>query len=428
MYTLRLYQQDVYLKECDSIVLDIIGDLDHMKELGGKAEKNTACLVLDQTVFFPEGGGQPCDTGFINGYPVVYVFERDSVVYHQVAVPASNAMDFFNAGEPKAPGTGVHCQIDWNRRFLHMQMHCGEHILSGMFYQEYGGVNRGFHMGADYMTLDISLEERPEYTEFTPEMVSRVELLANKAIWANVSVTTRRFDTKAEAEGLPLRKKLTIEKDISIVCVGSVENPADCVACCGTHPASSGQVGLVKITRMEHYKGMFRFYVKAGLPAFEDYCLKHDIVSALAAKHSSEPAQLLEKVKAQDEKNGAVRKELYDLKKSVIAQYAEELRLAYENGASHIVTRTYENLGSEDVQTLGRRIADSIGGLLILIAAREHTAILFSQGTPDCGKLVRENASIYQGKGGGNNTCARAIFNSKENLDTYLDLIEKHLR
>ena len=117
-----------------------------------------------------------------------------------------------------------------------MQRHCGEHILSGVFYSLFGGVNRGFHMGHEYMTIDISLEEDPKKKDITWEDALAAQLEANKVIWSDAPVTVIRFDSRDKAEKMPLRKALAFDEDISIVCVGSVENAADCVACCGTHP------------------------------------------------------------------------------------------------------------------------------------------------------------------------------------------------
>ena len=124
------------------------------------------------------------------------------------------------------------------------------------------------------MTIDISLEDNPDFKSLTWDMVKKVEMYANEVIWSNAPVITRRYETYEEAKDLPLRKALAIEKDISIVCVGSIDNPSDCVACCGTHPATAGQVGVIKILKLENYKGMFRIYCEAGrraLEIFDDY-------------------------------------------------------------------------------------------------------------------------------------------------------------
>ncbi|MCR5481719.1 MAG: alanyl-tRNA editing protein [Clostridia bacterium] len=417
-----LFRQDVDMQECDSHIIEIIEE-----ENAAEIKKGSGSLiVLDRTVFFPEGGGQSCDLGFIadaagsgNQVEITDVFEKEGIVYHRV--PSHGALK---------KGDTVHCVLDRKRRFDNMQRHCGEHILSGIFFREYGGVNRGFHMGEDYMTIDISLEEKPEFTEITWDMAKHAELCANEVIWADAPVITRHFDTFEEAAHLPLRKKLSIQSDITIVCVGDVKNPSDCVACCGTHPKTAGHVGLIKIFRVEKYKGMFRIFCEAGRRAYLDYEKKHDIVSRLGAKYSAGSDDLEDKIKTQQDKLHTAKDELYHLKQSVIAQRVTEIEaaLAASDGKSPVVFE-YSDMGVDDLLQLGRPLTDKIKKLLLVIAARENVLLLFSNGkTADCGKLVKENASIYNGKGGGNAAAARALFPSREGLDTFIDLLEKHLR
>ena len=263
MKTKRLFKEDVYMKEAEAVITSL-----------SETNDGKVALTLDRTIFFPTGGGQSCDRGTIAGFKVTDVYEdeaADDIIHIVDASPA----DF-------ETGTAVYLILDWEHRFDNMQRHCGEHILSGMFFREYGGVNRGFHMGDQYMTIDISLEARPEFTSITWDMAKHAEECANEAIWQNQPVITRHFDTKKEAQNLPLRKALALEKDITIVCVGSVENPSDCVACCGTHPAAAGQVGLIKIFKVEPNKGMFRIYFEAGKRAFLKYQQELDTLTALS--------------------------------------------------------------------------------------------------------------------------------------------------
>ena len=189
MKTRRLFQEDVYMKAAKAVITDIIPSEDGL------------LLTLDQTIFFPTGGGQSCDRGTAGGLSIAEVFEKNHEIFHR-AVEKECKLSI---------GDEIDIQIDWERRFDNMQRHCGEHILSGKFYQLYGGVNRGFHMGSDYMTIDISLEENPDYDTITWEMAKAAELETNRAIWENLPVITRRFDRREEAEHLPLRKKLTLE-------------------------------------------------------------------------------------------------------------------------------------------------------------------------------------------------------------------------
>lgn len=402
METIKLYQQDVYKKECSSKIISVEDDL----------------VLLDQTVFFPVGGGQSCDLGTIGGFEVTEVFEEGSLVYHRLKKPF-----LLEAGQ------SADCVIDWDRRFDNMQRHCGEHILSGIFFKEFGGINRGFHMGDDYMTIDISLEEDPSVTEITWDMAKHAELCTNEVIWSNAPVTVCRFETREEAEKMPLRKKLAIDEEISIVCVGDISNAADCVACCGTHPSTAGQVGLVKLYKVEKNKGMFRIYFEAGKRALLDYDKKHDLLSVLGNRYSASPDDLLSKIDARKEKDKAIKNELTVLRQSVIESRISDIRSDLQAASdSDILIYEFGDMKTDDLLNIGRPVMKEVKKLLLIIAPQDNTLLLFSDGTVNCGQLVKENASIYNGKGGGNATSARAIFPKREGLDTYIQLLQNHLR
>lgn len=405
MKTRRLFKEDVYMRESSATITSI-------------SQRDEKVLVtLDQTIFFPTGGGQSCDMGMLNQYEVTDVYEYDDDIFHQVNCGLSEL----------SAGQEVSLKIDWNHRFDNMQRHCGEHILSGIFYREYGGVNRGFHMGDQYMTIDISLEDDPSFDKITWEMAKHVEMEANKVIWQNAPVITRHFENKKDAENLPLRKKLSLETDITIVCVGSIDNPSDCVACCGTHPATAGQVGLIKLYKVESNKGMFRIYFEAGKRALEKYQEEFDTLTELGNKLSAGTHDMLEKYKSQQEKNNQVRTQLYLLKKDYLSKEVSSLK--EEMGASTSpVIRHYEIISNDDIAAIARDITDSIPKIAFLVHDPSLTVFLCSNGNVDCGKLVKENASIYNGKGGGNKSLARAIFAKEEYIPTFIDLIEKHLR
>lgn len=411
MKTERLFKEDVYMKEAEAAVTSLT-----------ETKEDRAAVTLDRTIFFPTGGGQSCDRGTIAGFPVIDVYEdekADDIIHVLDCRPS----EFEHAVSPA--GKLLKLSLDWEHRFDNMQRHCGEHILSGMFYREYGGVNRGFHMGDQYMTIDISLEAKPEFTAITWEMAKHAEECANEAIWQNQPVITRHFDTKKEAENLPLRKALALEKDITIVCVGSVENPADCVACCGTHPATAGQVGLIKIFKVEPNKGMFRIYFEAGKRAFLKYQQELDTLTALSNSLSAGTDDVLSKYHAQVEKNKESRNQLHFLKKEVIMREAADIAEALEKGEN---VRRYHILSLDDLTVLAREVSPYAKKIVFLVHEPSYTVFLASDGSVDCGKLVKDNAQIYGGKGGGNKTTARAIFTKEEYVDTFIDLIEKHLR
>lgn len=441
MQTIRLFKEDVYKKEASAKVTSV-------------AERDGKTIVtLDRTIFFPTGGGQTCDLGTIAGIPVVDVYEYEDEIYHQLEDGDGTA-----AARPAlAAGDEVNLELDWTHRFDNMQRHCGEHILTGIFYREWGGTNRGFHMGDDYMTIDIALEEESRVDSLTWEMCLEAERLTNEVITANLPMITRHFDTFEEAAKEPMRKKLTVEHDITLVGIGKPEYDWGCVACCGTHPSTTGQVGLVKIFKLEHNKGMYRIYFEAGRRAFEKYQQQFEVLNTLCGKLSAGADDVLDKFLSLQEKNKEVRNQLHFLKKDVLAKEAESIlaELSASAGASAsgggaacsgsaaaggvradfastgpaLPVRKYSLLTLDDLVSLSREIGPSVRKIYFLVHEPSHTVLLVSDGKKtDCGKLVKENASIYNGKGGGNQTMARAIFTKDEYVDTFIDLIEKHLR
>lgn len=451
MKTEKVYYTEVYLKNLIARVTEVLPCTDSESEI---------LLVLDRTIFFPEGGGQSCDLGVINNFKVTYVYESDNVIYHKVSLasgqhesacghnppsstPGDNEGDILTYAKTLGffPGADVGLAINWERRFDNMQRHCGEHILSGIFYKLYGGVNRGFHMGEDYLTIDISLEDRPEFKELTMDMCLEAELLANQAIWDNLPVVRRVFESREDAEKMPLRKKLAIDEDISIVTIGDINDPADSVACCGTHPEHAGQVGMIKIYKVEPNKGMFRIFFEAGKRALLAYDKQFDVLTTLGKDLSAGVPDLMEKYQARNEKNKEIRDRLYNLTKEVIACEAESLKelLAGTSsvccasnsegnaGSSGNIAKEYNILTVDDIIELGRSLAGNITRILFLIHNASQTVFLFSDEN-DCGKLVKENAAVFGGKGGGNKTFARAIFTRRDDLDSFIQAINMLLK
>ena len=421
--TEKIYEKDSSVFAFDAVVLGC-GEKD------GKFH-----IVLDRTAFFPTGGGQSCDLGMMGGYEVIAVQEKDEEVYHKVK-PAEGENSADGKPAPLQEGDAVHCVLDWGRRFDNMQRHCGEHILSGIFYARCGGVNRGFHMGEDYMTIDISLEDDPTDPDTPrPEAIDMAlalecERRANQVVWSDAPVTVFRFDAREDAEKMPLRKALAFDEDISIVCVGSPENAADCVACCGTHPATAGQVGLIKIFKVENYKSMFRIYFEAGARALTDYDRKHGILTDLSNSYSSSVEDFPDKIRAQEQKLAEVKDQLYHTKKALIDKECAALDAVLTEASSDgpLLLWPLEHLSMDDAFDMAKHYMKKTPKLLLLYAKPSTSFILVSGGEPHCGKLVKEYASFYQGKGGGNDVSARAIFGSEENAMLFADLLSKHLR
>lgn len=398
MKTEKIYQKQVYLDKFEAKIESVI------------SQDASISMVLDRTAFFPEGGGQPCDTGTIAGCKVIDVQEKDGIIYHKLV----NSVDF-------KVGDTVSCTVDWDRRFDNMQRHCGEHILTGVIFREFHGLNKGFHMGEEYMTIDISFEDSEEYDELTWDMAIKAEELANELIWEDVPMITRHFDTAEEVKDIPVRKKVVLEEDITLVGIGSNENGWGCCACCGTHPNSTGQVGLIKVFRIEPNKGMWRIYFEAGKRALQDYRKRFDILTQISTSYSAGADDVIEKIAHHEEKQEKIRSDYFALRQAVIKDKAKLIQEEINDGKVHIYTE--ELLKADDIRNMAKQL--TFKGIVMFCDVETLTVLMFSDGSYDCGSLIKNNAPVFSGKGGGRKENAQAKFTSKENMYLFADAIEK---
>ena len=211
--TKKLFYDDPYICEAECEVEDIIKKDDKFE------------VVLKSTPFYPEGGGQPSDTGFMDNIRVEYVHEENDVIYHVMSEKPSKSL--------------VKCKVDFERRVYHIQQHSGEHLMSAAFFKLYKVSNAGFHLGTDYVTIDIEMQD------ITAEMIRKIEVEANSYIFRNEPVKTY-FLSKEEALKLPLRKEIKAEGIIRMVQMGE---SIDYSACCGTQVNRTGEVGIIKIIK-----------------------------------------------------------------------------------------------------------------------------------------------------------------------------------
>ncbi|MBQ7827027.1 MAG: alanyl-tRNA editing protein [Clostridia bacterium] len=258
--TKKLYENDGHLSEFAAKVLSC------------EKKGDLFDVVLDQTAFFPEGGGQPADTGLIGEAMVSDVQIRDGIVHHTVdSAIAENAV--------------VECAVDMEVRFPRMQCHTGEHIVSGIIHSLYGYNNVGFHMGSKDITLDID-------GEMSEEQIRQVELIANKAVAENIPVTVT-YPTPAVADSLDYRSKLEITEGLRLVQIGEY----DLCACCAPHVARTGEIGIIKILEYIRYKGGMRLHMLCGLRALEDYTAKFTELSRVSELLSAPKDECAEAVR-----------------------------------------------------------------------------------------------------------------------------------
>ncbi|MBO5122479.1 MAG: alanyl-tRNA editing protein, partial [Oscillospiraceae bacterium] len=252
METEKLYYHDPYLTTFTATVLSC------------EAAKGGYTVVLDRTAFYPEGGGQPADHGTLGGAAVTDVHEKGGVILHTCASPV----------EIGAEVTG---EIDWERRFDHMQQHSGEHIISGILCADYACDNVGFHMGADTVTIDYN-------TDISWEQALAAEAKANAAIYADTPVVIE-YPSPAELEALDYRSKKELTGQVRIVTFPE----ADCCACCGTHVATAGQVGLIKVLSVQKFREGVRMEILCGKRALAYLSAVYDAARATGQRLSVKP-------------------------------------------------------------------------------------------------------------------------------------------
>lgn len=260
----------------------------HMKSFSAKVlscEKGKDCfeVELDRTAFFPEGGGQLADTGYIGSSRVSDVQEKNGRIIHYV----NQELDI---------GAVCDCSLDWEQRFRRMQNHSGEHIVSGLVHNKYGYSNIGFHMGHDAITIDFD-------GELSHEQLAEIEKEANFAVAANYSIVTA-FPSEEELKKLEYRSKLELTENVRIVTIENV----DVCACCAPHVSRTSEIGMIKILGVERRRrggeGV-RVTLLCGLDAYDDYVVKQNNaaeISVLLSAKQNETALAVRRVMAEQEK------------------------------------------------------------------------------------------------------------------------------
>ena len=302
--------------------------------------------VLDHTLFYPTSGGQACDTGSLGGVAVLEVLEDAKAsgnVIHRLESPLSE-------------GQSVVGQLDWNRRYRHMQRHTAEHMLGQAFLRAAGWQVVAVNMTGSVCTMDFDGEP-------SEAVVRQAEALANRAVYANTAVRAYFID-EAEAPAHGLRRVPKVAGSIRVV---EVEG-WDKVACGGLHVARTGEAGPIKITRFERYKGGTRIYFVAGWEALELFGQEHQLLTRLGERFSSSPLELekpIENLRAEWRRvraeNAALKDELAErIMRELLAEFPS-LTIAAQ--VPHTV-----------LEMVGKRLAEWPGVLALLVAQAEDKA------------------------------------------------------
>jgi len=371
--TTRLYFRDSALLEFSATVI------------AATPSERGDCVVLDQTAFYPTGGGQPNDTGRLGEATVVDVFEDETgTIYHVVQ----------RAGSLR-PGQTVGGIVDRARRLDHMQQHSGQHILSQAFVQACGAETRSFHLGSQTSTIDVELQSP------SSDLLRAAEDIANAVVFEDRPMRVHLVNEE-EAGRLPLRKESAVKGDIRVI---EVED-FDWSPCGGTHAARTGQIGMIAIRSYERAKKMTRIEFVCGRRALADYRLANDTAVAVArlfsAERDSSPELAARAIQEAKSSKKRIR-ELLEL--AMVAEASEMLASSAESRDFKIVHAVFEGRDIEELRVLAAKIVQREPSVALLATKDALAArLVFARSaslTQNMGQLLAEACQALGGRGGG---------------------------
>lgn len=350
-------------------------------------------VVLDQTLFFPEEGGQSPDKGTINGIPVLDVQIKKDVITHTLASALES-------------GAAVHGSLDWNHRFSNMQQHSGEHIFSGLVHARFGYDNVGFHLSDQVVTMDFN-------GTISASDLADIEGKANQIIVQNLPIEIT-FPSKEELRSLDYRSKIEIDGQVRIVTIPGV----DVCACCAPHVKLTGEIGMLKVMNCQSYKGGVRISILCGFRALTAFCEKNAVLSQLTAQLSSSQEGLPVAVKRLQDTVQALKAQLSNFQQEQLAATLASISsdqkdvILFESSLDTPVVRNAVN----DLVAAH----DGICGIFVGDDENGYTFILGSR-TVDCKEIAALLRQECQAKGGGSNIMIQgSVAASQEKLQTLL--------
>ena len=369
--TERLYYADAYRRTFLAGVLALV------PSAGGRTG-----VVLDRTVFYPTSGGQPHDTGTLGGIPVVDVIDADEHVVHVLEPGAS----------PPSVGAEVEAEIDWERRFDHMQQHTAQHLVSAAFLEHVRAETVSVHLG-ETSTIDF------ERAGLSPAEASAVEDAVAGAVYDNRPVTARFVDAD-EVEKLGLRRPA---KRTGMLRVIEIEG-LDRSACGGTHVKTTGELGPVLLRRWERAKGHLRVEFLAGWRALRDYRSKHALVSEWSGRLTVGDRELSEALgrlvaRAEDRERALAA----SLRRLLAYEAVERLAAAPAAGGPKVLRLEFPARDADEIRLLLRELTSREPS--VVLAGVVDTGRLYFVRSPgvaaDMAAVLKTAVGAVGGRGGG---------------------------
>lgn len=383
--TKKLFYENAYLKEFDA-------------EITGIKEKNGKTFIcLDQSAFYPEGGGQGADTGEIilvddnTKFIVEDVHEAEEDIWHTI-----DGDDVSKLTE----GKKIHGKINWERRFDHMQQHSGEHIVSGIICRMFNCDNVGFHMGEEEVTIDYNVR-------ISMEDAMKVEEEANKYIW-EAHDFVQLWPTKEELEKIDYRSKKELEGNVRITSFPG----ADTCACCGTHVKNSAEVGLVKLVSAHNFHEGTRLELYCGKRALDFLSMNLEENKKVAVLLSTKENKTFEVVKKQQDDFLKLKAELNSMETAYLKKLSEE----YKGKKDAVIIS--ETCSATAGRNLADMVADEVSGMAAVFtkSPEEEDVYRFAicARNQDISGLVKDMNAALHGRGGGKNGFAQGTVNAKK--------------
>ena len=371
--TNRLYYNDPYLRVFDASISSI-------------DQRETRLIVtLDSTAFYPTSGGQPFDTGTLGPWRVIETVDQDDGAIGHIVEPLPEAAD---GGSHVTVGDRVHGEVDWPRRFDHMQQHTGQHVLSAALERLFSVRTVSFHLGAEASTIDLAREV--SVTE-----IAAAEDEGNRIVWEDRPVTIR-YVTSEEAARLPLRKEPAREGTLRLIEVGDF----DLSACGGTHVARTGAIGVITVTAWERFKGGYRLEFLCGGRALNRFRASRDTVSSLVRLLSVTPNELPDATarllaEARDQK-----RTIAGLQSELAAFRAAELAASAVDG---FVGRSLD-ADAGTLKALAAAVSARSGYTVVLVSTRQPALVVVARSADvpvDADHLLAALLARFGGRGGG---------------------------
>jgi alanyl-tRNA synthetase len=379
--TERLYYSDPYLHTFDATVERVTPDSTRL------------VVTLDRTAFYPTSGGQPFDTGTLGGFRVVDVVDaEDGTIAHLLdAAPTTTTL---------VQGAAVHGDIDWPRRFDHMQQHTGQHVLSGAFDKRFGVRTVSFHLGSDVSTIDLD-------RELSASEIATAEDEANRVVWENRPVTIR-FAGAEEAARLPLRKESQRVGTLRLIDIEGF----DLSACGGTHVSRTGAIGVIAVAGWERFKGGQRIQFLCGGRALRQFRTSRDVVTESVRLLSVLPADLPSTIQrlqadARDQRRalGTLQEELAKLRAQDLAASADPIPVG------RLVVRALD-ADANGLKSLAAAVTAKPGHVVVLVSTSRPALVVVARSNDVANvssqQVVAALTAQFGGRGGGKPELAQA--------------------